>query len=470
MLSTWFPVAASFQLVTGALVQPVPLRSRTLLQSDRTAWRHGLGLFEDMPSTVRVKSSDQQEGKNVTLIKHEHKKHEKNEKGEKDEEDGKGKKDKKDKKDEQDEKDKTSKEDKKGCPECPTTMPPTTTLGIAEMFSTTVSASTSTALATTTATATTPPLTTAVPSVLPVLCEKAVSCSQCTALPDCGWCALEGHCVSGNKLGPHNIACGGYEFSACSLGPCSSRSTCSSCVEDPQCGWCGATSTCTKGDETGPLESSECKVDPTSIGWMHAGTALKCDSRLGLNDANFWDSLKRIRYRSEARAAELVAGPEESNTLSNTLAPTQAPSTSTPPPTHIPTSLVPLNKLHFTTTTTTTTTITEAPMTTTVPFETTTTVPFDKKGGGAPPGIYGECDDAPETVVDVDVCQNCKPPGEEEGGGGGGANETAAPPPPEFLQDFVNHKRQRPMCCFLHPECCRPKCPEKSTGSRSLQR
>lgn len=396
--------------------------------------------FKDEPSqTMSFKSADDKDDKD-----------DKDKKGKKK---GKGKK-KKDKKDKS--------EDENFCKECPKTTPVwTTTVGVAVLFTTTPPAPTApatTAPITSAPTTTLPSTSTAAPVVVvSPICATALSCAQCTALPECGWCAVEGRCVGGNKLAPHNIQCGGYQFNHCSIGACHARNTCDSCLENAQCGWCGVTSTCVRGDTTGPLMSSDChaSADEWSMVWTHTSHPEKCDAAKDYHGDTLWGSLQSIMETSQARVTAFATG----TVPPIVLPPTTPPPTSPPPPTRFPTTWVPV----FPTTVTTTTTkkkkkkTTPAPTTTT--FLTTTPLPTPAK-----------CREKPTTVVDVDVCQNCKPPGEEEGGDGGGGNETAppeeasAPPPPAFLQN-VNRKRQQlhyTLCCFLHPDCCLPDCPDKS--------
>jgi len=292
-------------------------------------------------------------------------------------------------------------------------------------------------------------------TIVPVsgVCAEAKSCGECTALPECGWCALEGRCVEGNKLSPAHEQCDAYEFSGCSREACSGRYSCKECLQDPQCGWCGSTAKCVKGEHAGPLFSGDCPVGVKHwpIDWMHSSSELKCGTHLGLHDGTLWSSLKKLMDSSQARVAKL----EGAVATPITYAPTEPPTTPPPAATAFPTTLV---AVWPPTTTTTTTTKKKTTPTTTTMFTTTPYIPPKKSK------------DAPETVVDVSVCQNCKPPG-EEGGEGGGGNETEpeeeAPPPPEFLQRFFwtkklrlmpkKLKKQNPPCCFLHPECCQAR-------------
>lgn len=374
--------------------------------------------------------------------------------------DGEDEKDEKNDDKDKDGKDKEKpKKKKKQKPEKTTPEPTTTTsIGMAVMVGTTLSPTTvppapASTLTPETSAPTTPlPPATAAPTIVPLssVCASALSCGQCTAMPECGWCSLEGRCVEGNKLSPTHELCGGYEFSGCSAHACGTRLSCNECLQEPQCGWCGSTATCEKGTEAGPLLSGDCPPsrNPFEVDWMHSSSALKCGTHLGLHDGSLWGSLRGLMDASKSRVAKLEAGVAAPITP----APTKPPPPPPPTTTLYATTFVAVFPTTTTTTTTTKKKTTPAPTTTTM-MTTTPYVPAKK------------CKDKPETVVDVDVCQNCKPPG--EGGGeeeGGGGNETvpegAAPPPPEFLQRFFLGKQRRKTmaCCFLHPQCCLPDC------------
>jgi hypothetical protein len=190
-----------------------------------------------------------------------------------------------------------------------------------------LSSAPTTAPATTPApTTTTAELTTTLP--LSYICSSAESCDQCTSLPECGWCALEGRCVVGDKLSPTHEQCAAYEFNSCSNKACNAHSSCDDCLQDAQCGWCGSNSKCVKGTEAGPLFNADCPVGLKHwpIDWMHSNGKLKCGTNLGLHNGALWNSLRTLMDASKARTARL----EGTVATPITYAPTEPPTT--PPP------------------------------------------------------------------------------------------------------------------------------------------
>jgi len=151
------------------------------------------------------------------------------------------------------------------------------------------------------------------------LCGGASTCTLCTALPECGWCALERRCVEGNKLGPRFAQCVIYDFNHCTDIPCTSRSTCSDCVSDHACGWCAARAACVKGSSTGPFELASCP-GPLSAPdgrpvWAHAAdSAAQCLDVPPLHPNELWDSLRGLMYASQARVARMKAKGFSANT------------------------------------------------------------------------------------------------------------------------------------------------------------
>jgi len=209
---------------------------------------------------------------------------------------------------------------------------------------------------------------------LPSICKtQGKDCSSCTALAQCGWCALDKKCVDGTKLGPHKEQCLAYDFNFCVNMPCQARNTCTDCTTDRGCGWCAATNKCSGGDTKGPYIASNCAAGFAGKrkNWAHGLAAQKCPSDTpALHSSDLWRGLRKIMYKSQRRIARMSA---KAN------APYVAPPTKAPAPTPAPVFVMttwfypttPAPKTTSTTvtttTTTTTTTVTTLPPTTVKP-------------------------------------------------------------------------------------------------------
>mmetsp|Transcript_139254 Transcript_139254/g.242367 ORF Transcript_139254/g.242367 Transcript_139254/m.242367 type:complete len:472 (+) Transcript_139254:86-1501(+) len=256
-------------------------------------------------------------------------------------------------------------------------------------------------------------------AVLPLaassVCAAQSTCSSCTALSECGWCALEQKCVDGTKLGPQNVQCMVYDFSSCPNIPCDARSTCSDCLMDTRCGWCASSATCIKGNSLGPHFANQCSatkmtaVEERGV-WLHAQGSLQCSSAPPLHTSKLWDSLRGMIYKSQARVARMQAqlkakeeaaeaeadeSPREPCPRSGSLAST-TPLVSTTLPWDLlfPTTLIPLVITTTTSTTTTTTTTTTTPLLTTTFFVTPCPT--------SPPRLPKQ----PPVKVDIDINQD----------------------------------------------------------------
>lgn len=155
------------------------------------------------------------------------------------------------------------------------------------------------------------PLPTVQPLLAGSICATATSCSRCTALTECGWCALEQKCVDGTKLGPKTQQCLAYDFMTCTNIACEARNTCSDCLADHSCGWCAGKARCAKGDGKGPVTSSSCPApngfaDSRPV-WAHAFAATKCQDTPPIHAPALWDSLRGIMYKSQTRIARMQA-------------------------------------------------------------------------------------------------------------------------------------------------------------------
>jgi hypothetical protein len=131
-------------------------------------------------------------------------------------------------------------------------------------------------------------------------CADARSCSACSLLPECGWCAESQVCVGGNKLGPFNTQCAFYDFSHCRHVPCEARGNCGDCLKDLECGWCAADAACSGGGSAGPFDKTACQAPL----WFHSqkeeATCLP-DAGPTLQPERLWSKLRGMMYRTRAR-------------------------------------------------------------------------------------------------------------------------------------------------------------------------
>lgn len=192
-----------------------------------------------------------------------------------------------------------------------------------------------------------PPVTTAWPTIpvtpLPTnqpllagsLCATVSSCSHCTALPECGWCALEMKCVDGTKLGPRTEQCLAYDFMHCSNIACDARTTCTDCLADHGCGWCASKAKCVGGDGSGPFTASTCPAPSGFKGarpvWAHAFAATKCEDTPPLHSSQLWESLRGLMYKSRARMARMDAQAAAAAASVAAVAPPAQPMVTSPP-------------------------------------------------------------------------------------------------------------------------------------------
>eukprot|EP00298_Acanthocystis_sp_HF-20_P000943 c11312_g1_i1.p1 GENE.c11312_g1_i1~~c11312_g1_i1.p1 ORF type:complete len:172 (+),score=61.56 c11312_g1_i1:38-517(+) len=100
-------------------------------------------------------------------------------------------------------------------------------------------------------------------------CSKLSSCETCSNFYDCVWCKKENSCAHGNehgKFGAHNKTCSDFDYRKCSGQPCEYYSTCSSCTQIPMCGWCANTLQCYNIDFKGQpaIKGEVCEVFLTS--------------------------------------------------------------------------------------------------------------------------------------------------------------------------------------------------------------
>jgi hypothetical protein len=132
-------------------------------------------------------------------------------------------------------------------------------------------------------------------------CADARSCTACSLLPECGWCAESQVCVGGNKLGPFNTQCRFYDFSDCRHVPCEARGSCGDCLKDLECGWCAADATCSGGGVSGPFDKTACQAPL----WFHSqkeqATCLP-DAGPTLQPQRLWSKLRGMMYRTRGSA------------------------------------------------------------------------------------------------------------------------------------------------------------------------
>ncbi len=83
------------------------------------------------------------------------------------------------------------------------------------------------------------------------------TCGTCTGPAGCGWCESSGRCMAGNTAGPSGTTCADWIWASdhCPEA-CTVRTSCSSCTSLFACGWCAETASCTRGTLGGPITGS----------------------------------------------------------------------------------------------------------------------------------------------------------------------------------------------------------------------
>lgn len=111
-------------------------------------------------------------------------------------------------------------------------------------------------------------------------CSEAASCSECLALPTCGFSPSADMCMRGNLSGPEPLWSEStfymedpdeefvkqtrsqrWSWIACKHRPCAEYSTAATCIGDPRCGWCSSDKSCKAGDDRGPSGAGSCEAD-----------------------------------------------------------------------------------------------------------------------------------------------------------------------------------------------------------------
>lgn len=173
------------------------------------------------------------------------------------------------------------------------------------------------------------------------LCATASSCSRCTALKECGWCAMEQKCVEGTKLGPRTEQCLAYDYMHCTNIQCEARNTCADCLSDRECGWCASKARCALGDASGPFTASSCPAPQGFVGarpvWAHSFSVTKCQDTPPLHSSELWDNLRGIMYRSQTRIARMQA---KAVPVPPPPVPVEVPAVPTPPPQYVATTWI----------------------------------------------------------------------------------------------------------------------------------
>merc|ERR1712048_193409 len=81
-----------------------------------------------------------------------------------------------------------------------------------------------------------------------VPCGNFSRCDSCTAFDACVWCPNEKKCVPGGAKGPLAKAkakcTGSFEHHTCQNEPCAYFNTCTGCTRVPICGWCAESYQC----------------------------------------------------------------------------------------------------------------------------------------------------------------------------------------------------------------------------------